>query len=664
MNGFRLGASVLGVAAVVIFAQPVYAQNSAEQRRVEEIAKEITVYLEVPGTSGSGVLVNRVQGDNGDYIYTVLTAYHVVGKVRNNEEAYVTVGKGNNKEGKKHKLNTSPNAIRKLGNWDVAIAQFTSKEKYEVAAIGDSTKLSPNEEIYVAGFPLPSETVTETYFAFKSGSVETILSQPPSTGYQLIYDNQTRAGMSGGAVLNKNRELVAIHGETESNPNGKGRNLGIPTALFRDQLKPEIATPERQAMKAEDYFARGFEKDRKFDFQGAISDYNEAIRLNPNNALAYNNRGFAKYELEDKQGAISDYNEAIRLNSNYVLAYGNRAEAKSALGDKEGAIADYNEIIRLNSNEAHGYYGRGLIKKEIGEKQEALADFQKASELFQKQDTEWYNKSRDRIRELNLEPPPVPVSRDMKAEDYYSRGLGKELGSDFQGAIADYSEGIRIDPNYYSYYANPYNQRGFLKFALGDKQGALADYNEAIRVNPNAEAYYNRGYVKAELGDKQGALADFNEVIRIDPNYAPAYKNFWIDEYYLQDGQGTLADYIKNSERLGKHLTYKPYHVDAYYNRGLAKYDLGDKLGALFDYNEAIRINLILDYLERGVVKNTTIRINPNSANAYYNRGLIKKERGEKQEALADFRKASELYQKQGNTEWYNNALARIKELD
>ena len=235
MNGFRLGASVLGVAAVVIFAQPVYAQISAEQQRVQEVAKEITVYLKVPGTSGSGVLIKRVQGENGDYVYTVLTAYHVVKDVRNDEEAYVTVRQGSKNE-RKYKLNTSANAIRKLGDWDLAIAQFSSKEKYEVAAIGDSTKLSPNEEIYVAGFPKPSQTVTETYLRFKSGLVERMLSQPQSNGYQLVYDNQTIDGMSGGAVLNRNRELVAIHGQAESNPNGKGRNLGIPSALFREQL--------------------------------------------------------------------------------------------------------------------------------------------------------------------------------------------------------------------------------------------------------------------------------------------------------------------------------------------------------------------------------------------------------------------------------------------
>ena len=60
---------------------------------------------------------------------------------------------------------------------------------------------------------------------------------------------------------------------------------------------------------------------------------------------------------------------------------------------------------------------------------------------------------------------------------------------------------------------------------------------------------------------------------------------------------------------------------------------------------------------------NEAIRLNPNHASAYYNRGLIKEERGEKQETLADFRKALELYQQQGNTEWYNNSRDRIKEL-
>ena len=93
-----------------------------------------------------------------------------------------------------------------------------------------------------------------------------------------------------------------------------------------------------------------------------------------------------------------------------------------------------------------------------------------------------------------------------------------------------------------------------------------------------------------------------------------------------------------------KAIRLKPNYADAYYGRGLAKDGLGEKQGAIADYNEAIRLK-------------------PDYAKAYYGRGLIKQERGEKQEALADFRKASELYQQQGNTEWYNNTRDWIREL-
>ena len=64
---------------------------------------------------------------------------------------------------------------------------------------------------------------------------------------------------------------------------------------------------------AEAYVNRGNELYNQGDYQAAISDYDEAIRLDPNDAIAYYNRGLAKSELGDLEAAISDYDEAIRL---------------------------------------------------------------------------------------------------------------------------------------------------------------------------------------------------------------------------------------------------------------------------------------------------------------------------------------------------------------
>jgi tetratricopeptide (TPR) repeat protein len=55
--------------------------------------------------------------------------------------------------------------------------------------------------------------------------------------------------------------------------------------------------------------------------------------------------GVSKYNSGDKQGALADYNQAIQLNADYALAYVNRAVVRSTLGDRQGAIADLDRAI-------------------------------------------------------------------------------------------------------------------------------------------------------------------------------------------------------------------------------------------------------------------------------------------------------------------------------
>jgi len=60
--------------------------------------------------------------------------------------------------------------------------------------------------------------------------------------------------------------------------------------------------------------------------------------------------------------------------------------------------------------------------------------------------------------------------------------------------------------------ASDYFDRGNVKYYLEDYQGAIEDYTQAIRLKPDlAEAYYNRGLAKSDLGDKQGAIEDYRE---------------------------------------------------------------------------------------------------------------------------------------------------------
>ena len=50
-------------------------------------------------------------------------------------------------------------------------------------------------------------------------------------------------------------------------------------------------------------------------------------------------------------------------------------------------------------------------------------------------------------------------------------------------------------------------------------------------------------------------------------------------------------------------------------------------------------------------------------AKAYYNRGILKYALGDKQGAIADFLEAARLFQQQGNAANYENAQNRIRKL-
>jgi tetratricopeptide (TPR) repeat protein len=117
------------------------------------------------------------------------------------------------------------------------------------------------------------------------------------------------------------------------------------------------------------------------DYDRAIAALDEAIRLDPKNALAFYNRGRAYANKRDVDRAIGDYNEAIRLDPKYVLAFHSRGLAYMAKGDNDRAIADFNEIIRLDPKDAWAFHNRGQAYESKGDNDRAIADYNEAIRL-------------------------------------------------------------------------------------------------------------------------------------------------------------------------------------------------------------------------------------------------------------------------------------------
>ncbi len=112
----------------------------------------------------------------------------------------------------------------------------------------------------------------------------------------------------------------------------------------------------------------------KKDWDHALLDYDETIKIDPKNADAWVNRGNTYGHKEQHDRSIQNYDEAIRLNPNLEEAYSNRALQYLALKNVDKALPDLTEAIRLNPKSAWAYRWRILALLELKRTDEALVD--------------------------------------------------------------------------------------------------------------------------------------------------------------------------------------------------------------------------------------------------------------------------------------------------
>jgi hypothetical protein len=218
----------LGIVSILIPFPVAIAQLDQSQ------LKEITVRIDVEGSykedGGSGVIV-RQQGQ----FYTILTAYHVVQEKRNYK--VLIFNPSNRQIIGSHIINEKN--IKQIDDYDLAEITIQSSAKYRTANIGDSQQLQPTDDLTVSGYPLPSSTITKRLSTptLRLGKFTDRL--PPDAllkgkkGATLKIDVVTEPGMSGGAVVNKNGELVGILVEADKDASGnKSSSLAIPINLY------------------------------------------------------------------------------------------------------------------------------------------------------------------------------------------------------------------------------------------------------------------------------------------------------------------------------------------------------------------------------------------------------------------------------------------------
>lgn len=129
------------------------------------------------------------------------------------------------------------------------------------------------------------------------------------------------------------------------------------------------------------YFNRGLAHSLKREYDPAIADLSQAVKLEPNDAEAFDERGADYFGKQDFDKALADFSQSISLDPKNFRAYQNRGAAYNAKSQWTQALADFNQAITLNPHIGQIYYDRAISEDKLGQHDQAQADYDKAVQL-------------------------------------------------------------------------------------------------------------------------------------------------------------------------------------------------------------------------------------------------------------------------------------------
>jgi tetratricopeptide (TPR) repeat protein len=220
------------------------------------------------------------------------------------------------------------------------------------------------------------------------------------------------------------------------------------------------------------------------DYDRALQDFDQAIRVDGTYAKAFANRGAVYGAKQDFDKAIEDFTRVVTLEPASAHAFADRAGMHRLNGQHGEAIRDYSEAIRLDPAFAEAILNRALMLAGTSRCGDAIPDFTRAIELW--------------------ESEPGTGARNL-AIALVDRGVCHEKAGRDDLALKDYSAHLALDPRS----QDGLELRAALYFRARQYDRALPDYAQALVVNPSSPtALYGRGMVKRMTGDVRGGDQD------------------------------------------------------------------------------------------------------------------------------------------------------------
>ena len=221
------------------------------------------------------------------------------------------------------------------------------------------------------------------------------------------------------------------------------------------------------------------------DWDAALLEYREAVRIDPGDAEAHIGVGRALGEKGDKDGALGEFKEALRLKPDSAEAHNDLGWVIGLKGDIAGATKEYREAIRLKPDYGRAHENLAWALTQKGDPEGALREYREAVRLMPKD-----------------------------AGAHVELGTALARNGDWSGAMEEQRKALRVDPNY----ADAHADLAFILGHRGDWDGDIREAREAIRLQPDhAQAHFFLGRGLEQKGDRRGALEEYRQAAKLAP---------------------------------------------------------------------------------------------------------------------------------------------------
>ena len=385
------------------------------------------------------------------------------------------------------------------------------------------------------------------------------------------------------------------------------------------------ATPAARQPSADDYMNKGIQYLGNNQPEQAIACFTEALKVDPQNAIAYLNRGAVYQQTGKLDKALADFNSAIAIKPDCAEAYNNIGIIFKENNSLDKAIEYYKKAISYKSDYAQAYYDWGNILMIKKNESAASAMYDKAIMYNQNYAEAYHNRGLSNL---------LLVASDT-AKNYNSDSLNT--------AIKDFSKAIDLQPNY----VEAYNNRAFAYYKAGRYAEAKQDLNKvrSLGYQPDPE-------LDGKIRGTQGQIGSKGDQIHGGQAKALVEQAF----IFLQAG-----NYVKTAEVCQEAIRFEPDNAAAYAGLGMAYCMLGRYQESEEALKQAIRLKPGLSsghfalgetYYRTGRYQAATIaikqaiRLNPQDAQAHHDLGLVYLRLGDRGAALEEYKVLQNLDQK------------------